>query len=1392
MIDIRDISHPCSEVFSCKNKQKVRQVRRIKSLLRALKSHCNRYNLASVHHDQQLINEWQAIRSARGYGHRWDNWILAFDLIPYIPCDLPEYNYLELMGQITEWDCNSSCQYETTQRRANFQSQIKIDNDENFGKLTYRILKAKSNISLDEVPYQISTMATLLRSTKGHQQIKIDEFHPFPKGSHLFFGEATIQVIEQCHCVVSFHVICGVVPAQARLIIPKIAISSEEIAGEFRRFWEPMWLRDTYTEQFQPDTWSSFIQELDTTPIPPMQIPIELHDPKLWEQAINKLQDQKAHGICGWRHAELKALPSNAIQDLSTIMCKLVQVGFTDSMMSAKTVLLAKNAEPSSMHDGRPITILSSLYRLLGKVIFRQVADYWSKKLPFPISGGLPGRGVKDVAYAQKFQIESFLMSGRQLGGFSLDLVKAFNNFGRFPLSLAMRKMGIPEYITTFWIKSLARMKRYLYHKSSLSEGIPSTTGVPEGCSLSVLAMLALSTVYYFKLQVVGTFPYAYADNWSWFTTTQKAHFQAYILMLNLVHSLKLQIDFKKSWHWATTKSFRDGCDNFKFLFPNETGKVTIRTCVKDLGERVSYNKSVSLGFIKEKFQEAVQRIRRLRHIPTSLSNKMHKAQTAAWTVATYSADTTFVGPRHFHELRQAILHLVVGSKQGASPWLCCMNVSSYLQDPLLHVICTIVRTLGRLSRCQPLLAKGIVETAASYTGTRPYGPATTFKRYLELIDWTVESDGTMIGPDHYRCNLFIDSTKDCVACLRQAWPLFVIQQINRKGIGDHHLHPTITRDVFQSFSNEEQLLLTHNLLGAFQSDKQKALWADDGPGVCKLCGGEDTKYHRVLECPEFDVIRSQHNEAIHILKNCRPEWVHIPCARQHPDALVHRALLQHLHITQTNNPPDLENISHVKFYTDGGCLYPTDPMARLASWSVVMEHMPENIQPEVTQQTICRKNTQDIAWSPCHTVLGLGLVNGKQTAGRGEIQAFLHAVRIANTLPRHIPSIFTTDAQYVCNIISQIECGTYHLGLHKKANPDMVTILADLWDKTRFTVRKIKSHQNFDIAMSPDTFWQVLGNHCADKAATAALQHLPPPVLEQARVIFLFHRTEKEMLRCVFNFLVAYNRKRIQLLRAQSSTEGQTITTFPIVTNPNANPSFQNAMGTDALSILLNFQPGYTDTFSEEVDPDTFAAMQQGAEISFALYHWLKLLKWPVNLPATYGQPDDWGISWFELTVSFILSSQLYFPIRVKGLGSESVYANYNSPECLIQHPKKRAAYVQTFCLQKLVSALQTVSGVKLFPKFNKTKCRSLQRLGFSEKHTGLPCRPIFPHQEATMKYVWQYLQSIGHGGYLNKPLDVPKTASILPECTLSEIPPEQRYKNYLKMVKRLRRQQH
>ena len=97
-------------------------------------------------------------------------------------------------------------------------------------------------------------------------------------------------------------------------------------------------------------------------------------------------------------------------------------------MTMAKTVLLAKIPTPLSMNHARPITILSCLYRLFGRFIFRHTSRVWRQHLPFPISGGLPGRGVKELAYAQKRAIEDAVNQGKCIGGFSLDLINAYKD----------------------------------------------------------------------------------------------------------------------------------------------------------------------------------------------------------------------------------------------------------------------------------------------------------------------------------------------------------------------------------------------------------------------------------------------------------------------------------------------------------------------------------------------------------------------------------------------------------------------------------------------------------------------------------------------------------------------------------------------------------------------------------------------------------------------------------------------------------------------------------------------------------------------------------------------------------------------------------------------------
>ena len=109
--------------------------------------------------------------------------------------------------------------------------------------------------------------------------------------------------------------------------------------------------------------------------------------------------------------------------DLVRIFSVVFSTGFGPGMMTAKTVLLSKVQTPLSMHHARLITILSCLYRLVGKFIFRIAADKWEDFFPMEVSGGLPRRGVKELAFIQKRSIETALSSGESLGGYSLDLI---------------------------------------------------------------------------------------------------------------------------------------------------------------------------------------------------------------------------------------------------------------------------------------------------------------------------------------------------------------------------------------------------------------------------------------------------------------------------------------------------------------------------------------------------------------------------------------------------------------------------------------------------------------------------------------------------------------------------------------------------------------------------------------------------------------------------------------------------------------------------------------------------------------------------------------------------------------------------------------------------------
>ena len=160
--------------------------------------------------------------------------------------------------------------------------------------------------------------------------------------------------------------------------------------------------------------------------------------------------------------------------------------------------------------------------------------------------------------------------------------------------------------------------------------------------------------------------------------------------MLSMTSAMRLTIDHSKSWHWGTKKDFREAYNHIELFHPNGQVQVQVKTAVKDLGESVAYNRCASLGFIKEKIDEAVTRLHNLEWVPASLQTKAKIIQTSVWPLALYSSDTSSIGLQHYVSLRRAAVNCLVGKWHNASPVTCCTFISKYLCVPYLHTLLSV------------------------------------------------------------------------------------------------------------------------------------------------------------------------------------------------------------------------------------------------------------------------------------------------------------------------------------------------------------------------------------------------------------------------------------------------------------------------------------------------------------------------------------------------------------------------------------------------------------------------------------------------------------------------------------------------------------------------------
>ena len=218
---------------------------------------------------------------------------------------------------------------------------------------------------------------------------------------------------------------------------------------------------------------------------------------------------------------------------------------------------------------------------------------------------------------------------------------------------------------------------------------------------------------------------------------------------------------------------------------------------------------------------------------------------------------------------------------------------------------------------------------------------------------------------------------------------------------------------------------------------------------------------------------------------------------------------------------------------------------------------------------------------------------------------------------------------------------------------------------------------------------------------ANLAFQLIPQCIRDCAFNAAAFAKDEKDRLQLVLKFFCHLNRARCEKMNEQGINvkEASTKLQLPKTQSQRVIGVFDShAYGTDAARWLCSFDPpGYMCRQLDDVDASLYQLVLQGPNLGLALRHWVATLKWPADLHQP--DPQDWGLSWFEMTVSFYLYTGMLFPIRISGSGARSKYVAYHSDEATLLPNSKRNAAQQAVCFRNAMQNLITLFGDNFFP---------------------------------------------------------------------------------------------
>ena len=702
--------------------------------------------------------------------------------------------------------------------------------------------------------------------------------------------------------------------------------------------------------------------------------------------------------------------------------------------------------------DGRPITVLPTLYRLWGKVMSRKVFQAMLPFLPNDLYGSVPGKSTMDAAWELQSTLEECLCDDVSVLGVTLDLSKAYNTLPRPFLKQLALKAGWPPCLINTYMGFLGSLKRFFRIHNGLHAATMSTVGVPEGCHLAVPMMILVTMSVSNLIRAHDGRLISYVDNWTMLTSDGN---KLDVLLEQIkwaTDGLALLLNPEKTAAFATSVQARSALRG-KFFggFPLNVVHVT-----HDLGVTFTSTKKVTSNSMLTRFEANQNKLERLQMLPWKTQRKCQMLRRVVMPSMFYGAPLASTPPSMLAMIRRKFSSAIWGRSNHRNHFLAPLWSTGEIYEPFHAIFRLRTQALRRAAVQQPIPNLRRWTKALENKGT---GPMRYLLDFLAILQWTPQPN-FVVKTQCGSINLVYGNLVDILANMQQDWLLFVADKLSDKkqwsGLHwvDWHFSQQIRRK-----SKMDAAAMGNFTAGAAIFSDQKKHFLEDG-AQCVHCGQEDSQTHRFFHCPHYHHCR--HGLPMQMLQSLPELQVQRGLFRK-PHALSYWDKLVH-EIPEQSFAEEFDE--HVFLFTDGST-FGADSVPSSA-WAVVLAD-PDKMDA---------------------TIVETGWLHGPQNNYRAELQAVF--VSIQHSV---VATIFA-DNESVVHGMQRLQLhgweSNFWLG---HDHLDLWMRIWRLWEPKhpkRWTIQHIKSHQDISLAKTWHQAWQIYHNNVADAAAVAKNKQRP------------------------------------------------------------------------------------------------------------------------------------------------------------------------------------------------------------------------------------------------------------------------------------------------------------